>query len=50
MKVLTLTRMNVEAAASARSCSTLFTNDQTSPMLAKKLLTPVRTGAGAMSW
>src|SRR6218665_29443 len=48
-KVLTLTRMKLVAAASPRSCSRLFTNDQMSPMFAKKLLTPVRTGAGVTS-
>ena len=49
MKVFTLTRMKLDAAASPRSCSTLFTNDQTSPRFAKKLLTPVRTGPGMTS-
>ena len=49
MKVFTLNRMKLDAAASPRNCSTLFTKDHASLRFAKKLLTPVRTGAGVTS-
>ena len=45
--VLITTRQNECRAPSGLACSTLFTNDHTSPRLPKKLPKPVRTTGGA---
>jgi hypothetical protein len=50
MVLLIAKRKKLVTAGSTRSCKLLLTNDQASPRLAKKLLTPVRTSAGVASW
>ena len=44
--VLMVTRMKLSVASTALPCSRLLTTLPTSPMLAKKLVTALRTGCG----